>query len=103
MHDKFRAVVETGERMPSTWSEAKPQHRQAFENFFAGWKPLPPSMSQPQRKLQARPSAEGTARSSKRSPSVKVEEAPVVRSQSPEAQFTTAVEWAKHALQYLRQ
>lgn len=79
VHDKFRAVVEAGERMPSTWSEAKPQHRQAFENFFAGWKPLPPSMSQPQRKLQARPAAYGAARSSKRSPSVKVEDAPVVR------------------------
>lgn len=81
VHDKFRAVVDEGERMPSTWSEAKPQHRQAFENFFAGWKPLPPSMSQPQRKLQTRAPADGTTRGgSRRGPAVKVEDAPVVRS-----------------------
>ena len=81
VHDKFRAVVDEGERMPSTWSEAKPQHRQAFENFFAGWKPLPPSMSQPQRKLQTRAPADGTTRGgARRGPTVKVEDAPVVRS-----------------------
>ena len=81
VHDKFRAVVDEGERMPSTWSEAKPQHRQAFENFFAGWKPLPPSMSQPQRKLQTRAPADGTTRGgARRGPAVKVEDAPVVRS-----------------------
>eukprot|EP00892_Ulva_mutabilis_P009633 jgi/Ulvmu1/7041/UM033_0101.1 len=80
VHDKFRAVVDQGERMPGTWSEAKPQHRQAFENFFAGWKPLPPSMSQPQRKLQARTTAEGAARAGvRRAPPVKVEDAPVTR------------------------
>jgi hypothetical protein len=51
VHDKFRAVVAVGERMPVSWRDAAPQHRQAFENFFAGWKPLPPSMALPPRKV----------------------------------------------------
>ena len=45
VYDKFRAVVAPGDSVSLTWHTALPAHRAAFENFFVGWKPLPPSMA----------------------------------------------------------
>jgi hypothetical protein len=84
VHDKFRRVVAEGETMPSAWREATPEHRRAFENFFAGWKPLPPSMAQPQRKAANRNSAtsggsDGGYRGSRRGPCARADAALRVR------------------------
>jgi ferric-dicitrate binding protein FerR (iron transport regulator) len=79
VHDKFRGVVAEGETMPSTWSEAKPEHRRAFENFFSGWKPLPPSMSQLQRRAPARAAGDCGYRSTRRTANARAEAALQVR------------------------
>ena len=78
VHDKFRGVVAEGESMPSTWSHAKPEHRRAFENFFSGWKPLPPSMSQLQRRAPARAAGDFGYRSSRRAATARNDTAPQV-------------------------
>lgn len=78
VHDKFRAVVAEGETMPSTWSQAKPEHRRAFENFFSGWKPLPPSMSQLQRRALTRGGGDCGYRSSRRTANARNDAAPQV-------------------------
>jgi hypothetical protein len=50
VHNKFRAVVDVNDSVSLTWHNAKHSHRKAFENFFVGWKPLPPSMTCPAHK-----------------------------------------------------
>ena len=47
VYNKFRALVPAGTSVALSWHAAAPAHRHVFENFFAGWKPLPPSMSGP--------------------------------------------------------
>lgn len=57
VYRKYRTIIPDGDRFPESWFEAEPRHHSCFENFFPGWKALPPSLVQPQRRPAARSSA----------------------------------------------
>jgi hypothetical protein len=54
VYEKYQRTLPAGMAVPTAWLDAQQEHRAAFENFFVGWKPLPPSMVQPQRRGAAR-------------------------------------------------
>jgi hypothetical protein len=42
LHKRFSAIVKDGQPFASAWHAAKPEHRDSFEMFFTGCKPLVP-------------------------------------------------------------